>query len=99
VNEERMYKVLLAPLVSEKTATDAELYGRHTFSVATDATKVEVKKAVEKIFDVKVTSVQISNSRGKVKRHGVRIGKRADTRKAVVRLAEGQDIDYMGLEG
>lgn len=99
MNEERMYNILVSPLVSEKTATDAELYGRHTFSVVPDATKTEVKRAVEKIFDVKVVSVQISNSRGKVKRQGVRIGKRADTRKAVVRLAEGQDIDYMGLEG
>ena len=99
MNEERMYNVLVSPLVSEKTATDAEMYGRHTFTVAPDATKIEVKRAVEKIFDVKVVSVQISNSRGKVKRHGISIGKRADTRKAVVRLAEGQDIDYMGLEG
>lgn len=98
MNEERMYNVLLAPLVSEKTATEAELYGRHTFRVAPDATKVEVKKAVEKIFDVSVVSVQISNRHGKIKRHGVNIGKRVDTRKAIVRLAEGQDIDYMGID-
>lgn len=99
MNEERMYNVIQAPMISEKTATAAELYGRHTFKVAPDATKLEVKNAVEKIFDVKVVSVQICNSKGKVKRQGVRIGRRSDTRKAVVRLAEGQDIDYMGLEG
>ena len=99
MNEERMYSVLVAPLVSEKTAMAAELQGRHTFKVAPDATKLEVKKAVEKIFEVNVVSVQISNSKGKVKRHGARVGRRSDTRKAVVRLAEGQDIDYMGLEG
>ena len=99
MNEERMYNVLVAPVVSEKTAMAAELYGRHTFKVAPDATKLEVKNAVEKIFDVNVVSVQISNSKGKVKRHGVRVGRRSETRKAVIRLAEGQDIDYMGLEG
>ena len=99
MNEERMYNVLVAPVVSEKTAMAAELYGRHTFKVAPDATKLEVKNAVEKIFDVNVVSVQISNSKGKVKRHGVRVGRRSDARKAVIRLAEGQDIDYMGLEG
>lgn len=99
MNEERMYNVLVAPMVSEKTAMAAELYGRHTFKVAPDATKLEVKKAVEKIFDVNVVSVQISNIKGKVKRHGARVGKRSDTRKAIVRLEEGQDIDYMGLEG
>lgn len=99
MNEERMYSVLVAPHVSEKAAFAAELSGQHTFKVVPDATKLEVKKAVEKIFNVNVVSVRIANVKGKVKRQGVRAGRRSDTRKAIVRLAEGQDIDYMGLEG
>jgi len=99
VNEERMYNVIVAPLVSEKSAMQAEMSGQHTFKVVPDATKLEVKRAVEKLFKVDVVSVRIANSKGKVKRQGARIGRRADSRKAIVRLAEGQDIDYMGLEG
>lgn len=99
MNEERMYNVLVSPHISEKAAMAAEVSGQHTFKVVPDATKLEVKKAVEKIFDVSVVSVRIANVKGKVKRQGVRAGRRSDTRKAIVRLAEGQDIDYMGLEG
>ena len=99
MNEERMYNVLVAPHISEKAAMAAELSGQHTFKVAPDATKLEVKNAVEKIFGVTVVAVRIANSKGKVKRQGVRAGRRSDTRKAIVRLAEGQEIDYMGLEG
>lgn len=99
MNEERIYTVIVAPHVSEKSAMQAELSGQHTFKVTPDATKLEVKKAVEKLFKVDVVAVRISNTKGKVKRQGARIGRRADTRKATVRLAEGQDIDYMGLEG
>ena len=76
----------------------AETMGQHTFKVASDATKLEVKNAVEKLFKVNVLSVRMVNNKGKVKRQGVRIGRRSDTRKAIVRLEEGQDIDYMGLE-
>ena len=99
MNQERMYSVILAPHVSEKSAMQAEMIGQHTFKVAADATKLEVKNAVEKLFKVNVTSVRMINNKGKVKRQGVRAGRRSDTRKAIVRLEEGQDIDYMGLEG
>lgn len=99
MNQERMYSVILAPHISEKSAMQAEVTGQHTFKVATDATKLEVKNAVEKLFKVNVTSVRMINNKGKVKRQGARVGRRADTRKAIVRLEEGQDIDYMGLEG
>ncbi|OED36288.1 50S ribosomal protein L23 [Chromatiales bacterium (ex Bugula neritina AB1)] len=99
MNEERIYSVILAPHVSEKSAMQAELSGQHTFKVVPDATKLEVKKAVEKLFKVTVVSVRMSNTKGKVKRQGARLGRRSDMRKAIVRLAEGQDIDYMGLEG
>ena len=99
MNEQRLYQILLAPHVSEKTATAAEMEGRHTFRVATDATKIEVRKAVEKLFDVSVSGVQIVNVPGKTKRFGSKQGKRSDWKKAIVRLAEGQDIDFMGIEG
>lgn len=99
MNEQRLYEVLLAPHVSEKSATAAEMEGRHTFRIANSATKLEVRKAVEKIFDVDVRSVQIINVRGKTKRFGQTEGKRSDWKKAIVRLAEGQDIDFMGIEG
>lgn len=99
MNDQRLYQILLAPHVSEKTATAAEMQGRHTFRVVPDATKIEVRKAVEKIFDVTVRSVQVVNMPGKTKRFGSRQGKRSDWKKAIVRLAEGQDIDFMGMEG
>ncbi len=99
MNDQRLFQVLLAPHVSEKTATAAEMEGRHTFRVARDATKLEVRKAVEKLFDVSVRSVQIINVPGKTKRFGSSEGKRSDWKKAIVRLAEGQDIDFMGMEG
>ena len=98
MNQERMYNVLLAPIVSEKTSMQAELAGQHTFKVEPTATKLEVKNAIEKLFKVDVVSVRVSNMKGKVKVRGQTIGRRPTVRKAIVRLAEGQDIDYMGLE-
>ena len=97
MNDQRIYSVLLAPHVSEKTAFAAEMQGRHTFKVAKDASKLEVRKAVEKLFDVNVKSVQIVNVRGKIKRFGATEGKRSDWKKAIVKLAEGQDLDFMSI--
>lgn len=97
MNEQRLYSVLLSPHVSEKTAIAAETEDRHTFRVAKDATKLEVRRAVESLFGVKVKSVQIVNVQGKQKRFGQTLGKRSDWKKAVVRLVEGQDLDYMSL--
>ena len=99
MNKNRLYQVLLSPHISEKTALAAELSERHTFKVANDASKFEVRRAVEQLFDVQVTSVQIQNVKGKVKRFGATTGKRSDWKKAIVRLADGQDIDYTGIEG
>lgn len=99
MNDQRLYQVLLAPHISEKTAMDAEMRGRHTFKVATDASKLEIRNAVEKLFKVDVRSVQVVNVNGKKKRFGQVDGKRSDWKKAIVKLAEGQDIDFVGLEG
>ena len=98
MNNQRLYSIILAPHVSEKTALAAGREGRHTFRVASDASKLEVRKAIEKLFEVNVKSVQILNVHGKTKRFGSGEGKRSDWKKAIVRLAEGQDIDFMGVE-
>jgi len=98
MNQERIMKVLLAPHVSEKTTRAAEEGNQVVFRVLPDATKPEIKKAVELLFDVTVTSVQVSNMKGKLKRFGQSIGRRKDWKKAYVKLAEGQDIDFVGSE-
>jgi large subunit ribosomal protein L23 len=98
MNQERLMKILLSPIVSEKTTRLAEASRQFAFKVLPGATKPEVRKAVELMFDVKVDNVQISNVRGKVKRQGQTVGRRADWKKAYVTLAEGHDIELMGAE-
>ena len=98
MNQERLMKVLLAPIVSEKSTRVADASRQFVFKVMKDASKPEVKKAVELMFDVKVDKVQITNMRGKVKAHGRSIGRRSDWKKAYVTLSEGHDIDFMGAE-
>lgn len=96
MNEERLMQVLLSPHVSEKSTVAADAANQHVFKVATDATKPEIKAAVEKLFNVKVSSVQVVNVKGKTKRFGQRDGKRSDWRKAYVALEAGHDIDFAG---
>jgi len=98
MNQERLLKVLSAPHVSEK-ATLATENGKIVLKVAKDATKLEIKHAVEALFEVKVDEVRTLNVKGKTKRTGSRMGKRSDWKKAYVTLAEGQDIDFLGAEG
>jgi large subunit ribosomal protein L23 len=98
MNYERIYKVLLGPLVSEKATFVAERHGQYVFRVASDASKPEIKRAVEQLFNVKVEGVQVLNLKGKTKRTARGVGKRSDTRKAYVTLADGQDIDFADVE-
>ena len=98
MKQERLMKVLLGPLVSEKTTRAAELANQMAFKVSPDATKPEIKQAVEMLFDVKVDDVTVSNVRGKVKRSGQTFGKRKNWKKAYVRLQAGQDINFLGAE-
>lgn len=93
MNQERLLSVLRAPLVSEKTARIQGQNNQYVFEVATTATKIEVKAAVEELFKVKVLSVQVLNVLGKTKSFRFRAGKRPDWRKAYVRLEAGQTID------
>jgi large subunit ribosomal protein L23 len=98
MNDHRLMQILLSPIVSEKSANAADQHNQYAFKVATDATKPEIKAAVELMFDVNVDSVTTSNSRGKVKRFGASMGKRSDWKKAFVRLKSGQEIDFMGAD-
>ncbi|MET0103703.1 MAG: 50S ribosomal protein L23 [Sedimenticola sp.] len=94
MNKERLMQVLLSPVVSEKSTIAAESSRQFAFKVAPDATKPEIKKAVEQMFDVKVDSVRVVNIKGKQKRFGTIMGRRNGVRKAYVKLAEGNDIDF-----
>ncbi len=98
MNQERIYKVLLGPHISEKATVVADLNGQYVFKVAKDATKLEVKHAVEKLFDVQVKAVRTVNVKGKTKRTARGLGKRSDFKKAYVSLAQGQDIDFVDGE-
>ena len=98
MNQERLMKVLLAPVVSEKGSRLADTNRQFVFKVLPGASKPEIRRAVELMFDVKVTAVQVSNVRGKAKRFGQTLGRRAGWKKAYVTLAEGHDIDFMGAE-
>jgi large subunit ribosomal protein L23 len=98
MNIERIYKVLLGPHVSEKATTIAEKNRQVTFKVAPDATKLEIKKAVEQLFNVKVSGVQVLNRKGKTKRTARGMGRRADMKKAYVSLQEGFDIDFASVQ-
>lgn len=98
MNEEQLLTVLLAPHVSEKTALSADKNNQHVFRVLPNASKSEVKQAVEKLFEVKVAAVNTINMNGKRKRFGQRQGKRSDWKKAIVTLQEGHDIDFGGFE-
>ena len=92
MNKERLMMVLLSPVVSEKAAMAAEAQ-QYAFRVATDATKREIGRAVETLFEVEVDRVQVVNVNGKTNRFGQRRGTRQDWRKAYVRLKAGHSID------
>ncbi|MGL5334710.1 MAG: 50S ribosomal protein L23 [Enterovibrio sp.] len=96
ITEERLLKVLRAPHISEKATMAAEKNDTVVFKVAKDATKKEIKAAVEKLLEVEVKSVNTLVVKGKTKRQGLRQGRRSDWKKAYVILKEGQDIDFAG---
>ncbi len=98
MNQERLLDILKSPHVSEKSTLVAERDNQVVFKVATDATKLEVKRAVESLFEVEVDSVQILNVKGKTKRQGAQEGRRVNWKKAYVSLKAGQEIDFLGTE-
>ena len=93
-DQERLMTVLLAPVISEKATTVADKHDQIVFRVAPNATKPEVKAAVELMFKVQVDSVQISNVHGKEKRFGRFVGRRRGWKKAYVCLKPGQEINF-----
>lgn len=88
----RMYEIIRNPVITEKATLLSE-FNQVSFNVPLDASKPEIKAAVEDLFKVKVTAVNTLRNKGKVKRFRGRLGKRVDTKKAIVTLAEGQSID------
>ena len=97
MNQEKLMNVLLEPRVTEKTTLVGEANNQYVFKVAKDATKPEIKQAVELMFDgAEVESVQVSNVKGKNKMFARMPGKRANWKKAYVKLKPGFDIDFMG---
>ncbi|MDO6513948.1 50S ribosomal protein L23 [Neptuniibacter pectenicola] len=98
MKQERIYQVLLGPHISEKATIVADGSQQVVFRVAKDATKPEIKTAVEELFDVKVKGVNVLNAKGKTKRTQRGLGKRSDVRKAYVALADGSEIDFLGGE-
>ena len=94
MNAERLLQVILAPVVTEKATYVAEKNQQIAFRVAPDATKPEIKAAIELLFKVEVESVQVLNQKGKEKRFGRFMGRRSSVRKAYVSLKPGQELDF-----
>jgi large subunit ribosomal protein L23 len=98
MKEERLLQVILAPVISEKSTMLADKREQVIFRVATSATKPEIKAAVELLFKVQVKDVQVANVKGKNKRFGRFMGKRADWKKAYVCLKPGQELNFAAGE-
>ena len=94
MNKEQLMNVLIAPHVTEKTSLAMQNNNQYTFRVKRNATKTDIKAAVELMFEVKVKRVQIVNEPGKTRRFGRLVGRTQDWKKAYVSLVQGQTIDY-----
>ena len=95
MNQERLYTVLVEPHFSEKVSGLGEKHNQYGFKVAKDATKLEIKEAVEQLFKVTVEGVSTANVKGKVKRTMRGMSRKKNWKKAYVRVAQGQEIDFM----
>lgn len=93
MNQERIYKIILGPVISEKSAAAGESGNQVVFKVLPSANKLEIKAAIQALFGTKVESISVLNVKGKTKRTRHGLGKRSDWKKAYVRLAPGQEID------
>ena len=97
-SKERLMSVVLGPHLSEKSTAAGERDHQVVFRVRRDSTKKEIRRAVELLFEVKVSAVQVVTCKGKVKRFGRALGRRQDWKKAYVTLAEGHDINFLGAD-
>ena len=87
-------EIIKRPLITEKTSIQKELYNQLTFEVDRRANRIEIKRAVEKVFNVRVSAVKTLQVTGKIKRRGRILGKRRDWKKAIVSLMPGERIDF-----
>lgn len=97
MNKERLMNVLLEPRITEKSSLLGDKYNQFVFKVAKNASKPEIKQAVELMFEVEVDSVQVNNVKGKKKSYKNTSGRRSDWKKAYVKLKPGSNIDFMGV--
>ncbi|MDP5053457.1 MAG: 50S ribosomal protein L23 [Congregibacter sp.] len=98
MNRERVFQVLMGPHVSEKAAVVADANNQYVFKVAIDATKSEIRKSVEQLFKVSVEDVQTLRVKGKMKRNRYGFSTKTTWKKAYVRVAQGQDIDFAAAD-
>jgi len=98
MNQERVFQILQSPHVSEKAAVVADLNNQYVFKVSVDASKSEIKKAVEQLFKVNVNKVSTLRVKGKVKRNKHGFSTKSTWKKAYVRLEQGQDIDFASVD-
>lgn len=98
MNQERLLTLIDRPVITEKAAIATEQANQYVFRVAGSASKPEIKAAVESAFKVNVASVRVLNMKGKTKRTKTGLGRRSDWKKAYVKLADGQQIDYTATE-
>lgn len=98
IRHDQIRTILIEPHVSEKTTLLNQENGQIVFKVRSDSNKKQIKKAVEEMFNVKVSSVKTVSVKGKKKRMGMRSGKTNDWKKAYIKLAEGQNLDFMNTE-
>lgn len=98
IRHDQIRSVIISPHISEKTTGLSEKNQQITFKVRFDSNKTQIKKAVEKLFDVKVSSVKTLSVKGKKKRTGMRTGATKAWKKAYIILSEGQDLDLMGAD-
>ncbi|MCY3768560.1 MAG: 50S ribosomal protein L23 [Gammaproteobacteria bacterium] len=97
--KERLYQILLSPVISEKSTTVADRHGQVVFRVLKNASKDEIREAVETLFEVKVKQVRVANVRGKAKQFGRIPGMQSAWKKAYVSLQDGHDIDFVEMAG
>jgi large subunit ribosomal protein L23 len=98
IRHDQIRTILIEPHVSEKTTLLNQENGQIAFKVRSDSNKKQIKRAVEEMFNVKVSSVKTVSVKGKKKRMGIRSGKTNDWKKAYIKLAEGQNLDFMNTE-
>ena len=99
MNTDRLYKIILGPHVTEKSSMVMGSNAQVAFKVSKDAKKLEIKRAVEILFETKVDSVRVINMKGKTKRTKIGVGKKSNWKKAYVTLADGEEIDFsLGIE-